>query len=236
MEWPESAPAMKYKFDFEALVEYWPQLLDGALLTMEMTAIATVSGLALGTIVAIGRRSQNRVLSRLSGFYVETVRNTPFLIQLFFIYFGLASAGMRLPVFIAAVIAMVFNVAAYTAEIVRAGMDATPRGQLEAADSLGMSTPQIYWHIILRPALERVYPALTSQFILMMLATSVTSQVSAEELTGVANNIQSNTFRSFETFIVVAGIYLLLTLIMKFAFWLLGLALFTRRRRLGTPL
>ncbi|WP_341988689.1 amino acid ABC transporter permease [Azorhizobium sp. AG788] len=227
---------MKYKFDFEALVEYWPQLLDGALLTMEMTAIATVSGLALGTIVAIGRRSQNRVLSRLSGFYVETVRNTPFLIQLFFIYFGLASAGMRLPVFIAAVIAMVFNVAAYTAEIVRAGMDATPRGQLEAADSLGMSTPQIYWHIILRPALERVYPALTSQFILMMLATSVTSQVSAEELTGVANNIQSNTFRSFETFIVVAGIYLLLTLIMKFAFWLLGLALFTRRRRLGTPL
>lgn len=227
---------MKYKFDFEALVEYWPQLLDGALLTMEMTAIATVSGLALGTIVAIGRRSQNKVLSRLSGFYVETVRNTPFLIQLFFIYFGLASAGMRLPVFIAAVIAMVFNVAAYTAEIVRAGMDATPRGQLEAADSLGMSTPQIYWHIILRPALERVYPALTSQFILMMLATSVTSQVSAEELTGVANNIQSNTFRSFETFIVVAGIYLLLTLIMKFAFWLLGLALFTRRRRLGTPL
>ncbi len=227
---------MKYKFDFEALVEYWPQLLDGALLTMEMTAIATVSGLALGTVVAIGRRSQNKVLSRLSGFYVETVRNTPFLIQLFFIYFGLASAGMRLPVFIAAVIAMVFNVAAYTAEIVRAGMDATPRGQLEAADALGMSTPQIYWHIILRPALERVYPALTSQFILMMLATSVTSQVSAEELTGVANNIQSNTFRSFETFIVVAGIYLLLTLIMKFAFWLLGLALFTRRRRLGTPL
>ncbi len=227
---------MKYKFDFEALVEYWPQLLDGALLTMEMTAIATVSGLALGTVVAIGRRSQNKVLSRISGFYVETVRNTPFLIQLFFIYFGLASAGMRLPVFIAAVIAMVFNVAAYTAEIVRAGMDATPRGQLEAADALGMSTPQIYWHIILRPALERVYPALTSQFILMMLATSVTSQVSAEELTGVANNIQSNTFRSFETFIVVAGIYLLLTLIMKFAFWLLGLALFTRRRRLGTPL
>ncbi len=227
---------MKYKFDFEALVEYWPQLLDGALLTMEMTAIATVSGLALGTVVAIGRRSQNKVLSRISGFYVETVRNTPFLIQLFFIYFGLASAGMRLPVFIAAVIAMVFNVAAYTAEIVRAGMDATPRGQLEAADALGMSTPQIYWHIILCPALERVYPALTSQFILMMLATSVTSQVSAEELTGVANNIQSNTFRSFETFIVVAGIYLLLTLIMKFAFWLLGLALFTRRRRLGTPL
>lgn len=227
---------MKYKFDFGALVEYWPQLLDGTLLTLEMTAIATVSGLALGTVVAIGRRSQNKVLSRLSGFYVETVRNTPFLIQLFFIYFGLASAGMRLPVFIAAVIAMVFNVAAYTAEIVRAGMDATPRGQLEAADALGMSTPQIYWHIILRPALERVYPALTAQFILMMLATSVTSQVSAEELTGVANNIQSNTFRSFETFIVVAVIYLLLTLIMKFAFWLLGLALFTRRRRLGTPL
>ncbi|WP_029004429.1 amino acid ABC transporter permease [Azorhizobium doebereinerae] len=227
---------MKYKFDFGALVEYWPQLLDGALVTLEMTAISTVSGLAFGTLVAIGRRSHNRALSRLCGAYVETVRNTPFLIQLFFIYFGLASAGLRLPVFVAAVIAMVFNVAAYTAEIVRAGMDATPRGQLEAADSLGMSTPQIYWHIVLRPALERVYPALTAQYILMMLATSVTSQISVEELTGIANNVQSNTFRSFETFIVVAVIYLVLTLILKLAFWLLGLALFTRRRRLGTSL
>ncbi len=142
---------MKYKFDFGALVEYWPQFLDGTLLTLEMTAVATVSGLAIGTMVAIGRRSQHRALSFLCGAYVETVRNTPFLIQLFFIYFGLSSAGLRLPVFAASVIAMVFNVAAYTAEIVRAGMDATPHGQLEAAGSLGMSTPQIYWHIILRP-------------------------------------------------------------------------------------
>lgn len=227
---------MKYKFDFGALVEYWPQFLDGTLLTLEMTAVATVSGLAIGTMVAIGRRSQHRALSFLCGAYVETVRNTPFLIQLFFIYFGLSSAGLRLPVFAASVIAMVFNVAAYTAEIVRAGMDATPHGQLEAAGSLGMSTPQIYWHIILRPALERVYPALTSQYILMMLATSVTSQISAEELTGIANNVQSNTFRSFETFIVVAVIYLALTLLLKLAFWLLGQALFTRRRRLGTSL
>lgn len=227
---------MKYKFDFGALVEYWPQFLDGTLLTLEMTAVATVSGLAIGTMVAIGRRSQHRALSFLCGAYVETVRNTPFLIQLFFIYFGLSSAGLRLPVFAASVIAMVFNVAAYTAEIVRAGMDATPHGQLEAAGSLGMSTPQIYWHIILRPALERVYPALTSQYILMMLATSVTSQISAEELTGIANNVQSNTFRSFETFIVVAVIYLALTLLLKLAFWLLGQVLFTRRRRLGTSL
>ncbi|GGF62939.1 ABC transporter permease [Azorhizobium oxalatiphilum] len=227
---------MKYKFDFGALAEYWPQFVDGALLTLEMTVLSTVSGLVVGTLVAIGRRSENKLLSRLCGAYVETVRNTPFLIQLFFIYFGLASAGLRLPVVVASVIAMVFNVAAYTAEIVRAGMDATPRGQLEAADSLGMSLPQIYWHIILRPALERVYPALTGQYILMMLSTSVTSQISAEELTGIANNIQSNTFRSFETFIVVAGIYLLLTLILKAGFWGLGLALFTRRRRLGTSL
>jgi polar amino acid transport system permease protein len=227
---------MKYRFDFAVLVDYWPRLAEGALLTLELTLIATVVGLAAGILVAIGRRSPRPALASVCGTYVEIVRNTPFLIQLFFIYFGLSSAGLRLPVFIAATLAMVFNVAAYTSEIVRAGMDATPPGQIEAAESLGMSRFQIYWYIILRPALERVYPALTGQFVLMMLSTSVTSQVSAEELTGAANNVQSETFRSFETFIVVAALYLLLTLLLKFLFWVAGQALFTRYRRLGTSL
>ncbi|ACA16201.1 polar amino acid ABC transporter, inner membrane subunit [Methylobacterium sp. 4-46] len=227
---------MRYRFDFEALAEYWPDFLMGALTTLEMTAVATVLGLLIGILCAVGRRSPRAWLSRLCGGYVETVRNTPYLIQVFFLYFGLASAGLRLPVLTAAILTLVVNVGAYTGEIVRAGMDTIPPGQVEAAEALGLTRAQIYRDIILRPALERVYPALTSQFVLMMLASSVTSQISAEELTAVANNITSITFRSFETYLVVAVLYLLLALLLKLAFHALAQILFPRRRRLGTAL
>ncbi|KMO34938.1 ABC transporter permease [Methylobacterium variabile] len=227
---------MHYRFDFAALEEYWPDFLSGALTTLQMTAVATVLGLVIGILCAIGRRSPRAWLSGLCGAYVEAVRNTPYLIQIFFIFFGLSSIGVRLPVLAAAILTLVINVGAYTGEIVRAGMDTIPAGQVEAAESLGLSRAQIYWDIILRPALERVYPALTSQFVLMMLASSITSQISAEELTAVANNITSITFRSFETYIVVAFLYLALAVLLKLAFWGLAQALFPRRRRLGTPL
>ena len=131
---------------------------------------------------------------------------------------------------------MVINVGAYSTEIVRAGIEAMHRSQIEAAESLGLSTFQIYRDIILRPALERVYAALTSQFILMMLMSSVTSQISAEDLTGAANIIQSITFRSMETYLIVGLLYLALTLLLRAGFWGLGQVLFPRRRRLGTPL
>jgi len=227
---------MRYQFDFDSLRDYWPSFLHGALMTLEMTAVATVLGLAIGVVLAIGRRGRSRWIAGLCGAYVEIVRNTPYLIQIFFLFFGLSSIGLRLPIFAAAVLTMVINVGAYTAEIVRAGMGTVPPGQVEAAQALGLSTPQIYWDVILRPALERVYPALTSQFVLMMLSSSVTSQISAEELTAIANNIQSDTFRPFETYIVVALLYLAMALLLKFGFHLFGQAIFPRRRRLGTPL
>jgi polar amino acid transport system permease protein len=227
---------VRYELDFTALVDYWPDFLHGAIVTLQLTAIATVLGMAIGTLCAIGSRSKRRWLSRAVGIYVEIVRNTPFLIQIFFLYFGLASAGIRLPVFTAAVIAMVFNVAAYCSEIIRAGMETVHPGQIEAAQSLGMSTPTIYWDVILRPAIERVYPALTGQFVLMMLSSSVASQISTEELTAVANNVQSFTFRSFETFVAIAPMYLALAALLKLGFWLFGLIAFPRRRRLGTAL
>ncbi|MGO4123470.1 amino acid ABC transporter permease [Inquilinus sp. YAF38] len=227
---------MRYQFDFDSLRDYWPAFLHGALMTLQMTAVATVLGLAIGVVLAIGRRGRSRWIAGLCGAYVEIVRNTPYLIQIFFLFFGLSSIGLRLPIFAAAVLTMVINVGAYTAEIVRAGMDTVPPGQVEAAQALGLSTPQIYWDVILRPALERVYPALTSQFVLMMLSSSVTSQISAEELTAIANNIQSDTFRPFETYIVVALLYLAMALLLKLGFHLFGQAIFPRRRRLGTPL
>ena len=227
---------MRYRFDFEVLWEYWPDFLAGALTTLQMTAIATGLGLAIGILCAIGRRSRTRWLVSLCGIYIEAIRNTPYIIQIFFIFFGVSSIGIRLPILVAATLTLVINVGAYTAEIVRAGMDTIHPGQIEAAESLGLSRVQIYWDVILRPSLERVYPALTSQFTLMMLTSSITSQISAEELTAISNNIQSITFRSFETYIVVAILYLVLAFVLKLGFFGFGQLIFPRRRRLGTAL
>jgi polar amino acid transport system permease protein len=227
---------MRYQFDFSALIPYWQSFLEGALTTVEMTAVAVVIGLVIGVLCAIARRSSYAWLRLVVGTYIEIVRNTPFIVQIFFIFFGLSSIGITMPVFFASVFAMVINVGAYTAEIVRAGMEAVHPSQIEAAEALGLSRFQIYRDIILMPAIERVYPALTSQFILMMLSTSITSQISAEELTGVANNIQSYTFRSFETYIVIAILYLMITYLLRIGLHLVALGIFPRRRRLGTPL
>jgi len=227
---------MSIELDFPAVLERWPNFLGGAVLTLELAFFATVSGALLGTLVAVGRGAHSRSIARISKVYVEAIRNTPLLVQIFLVYFGLASVGLKLSAFTVAVVALTINVGAYTAEIMRAGFEAIPRGQIEAAEGLALTRFQIYWHIILLPAVEKVYPALTSQFVLLMLASSVCSQISAEELTAVANYIQSDTYRAFETYIIVAVLYILLSLVMRAGFWGLGLLLFPRRRQLGTPL
>jgi len=134
------------------------------------------------------------------------------------------------------VIALTVNVGAYTAEIMRAGINSIHPGQIEAAECLGMSKFHVYWHVVLLPAVERVYPSLTSQFILLMLASSITSQISAEELTATANLVQSETFRSFEVYVVIAVAYLALSFLFRAAFWLVGKTAFVRKRKLGTNL
>jgi polar amino acid transport system permease protein len=223
-------------FDFGVVLAQWKMLMDGAKLTIELAAITTVLGFIIGTLSAVGRRSSIAFFSRASSVYVEAIRNTPFLVQIFIIYFGLSTLGLSLSAFVVAVVALTINVGAYAAEIMRAGFDSIQRGQWEAAECLGLSHVQSYWHVGLRPAMERVYPALTSQFILLMLASSVTSQISAEELTAAANFIQSDTYRPFETYVIIALIYVVLSLLMRAIFFALGLLLFPRRRRLGTPL
>jgi polar amino acid transport system permease protein len=227
---------MSLQLDFPAVLERWPSFLGGAALTLELAAFATVFGAVLGTLAAVGRGTHNALIAGACKVYVEAIRNTPLLVQIFLVYFGLASLGLKLSAFTVAVAALTINVGAYTAEIMRAGFEAIPRGQIEAAEGLALTRLQIYWHIILLPAIEKVYPALTSQFVLLMLASSVCSQISAEELTAVANYIQSDTYRAFETYIIVAILYIILSLVMRAGFWGLGLVLFPRRRRLGTPL
>ncbi|PRD40598.1 ABC transporter permease [Phyllobacterium phragmitis] len=222
--------------DFTAILSRWQMLADGLVLTIQFAAITTLTGFLIGTFCAIARRSDVVFLKRIAAFYVEAIRNTPFLVQIFVVYFGLSSLGFSFSAVTVAIIALTINVGAYTAEIMRAGFDSIHRGQWEAGECLGLSRAQNYWHVALRPAMERMYPSLTSQFILLMLASSVTSQISAEELTAAANFIQSETYRPFETYIVIAFIYLALSLMMRLMFWAFGLLVFPRLRRLGTSL
>ena len=202
-------------------------------MTVQLSFPATVLGFVIGTLLAIGRRGEVRWVSKLCGAYVEVIRNTPLLVQVFLVFFGLASLGWKVSAFTAALVSLVINVAAYSCEIMRAGMDSIHKGQLEAAECLGLTRRQVYWHVIIRPAMEKVYPALTSQFVLLMLATSITSQISVEELTAIAARVQSETFRPFEAYILVAVAYLLLSLLMRSGLWLFGQVVFTRKRRLG---
>lgn len=190
----------------------------------------------LGTLCAIGRNSSIKPLSWAVATYVEVIRNTPLLVQVFLVFFGLASIGIRLGAEVAAVIALVLNIGAYTTEIMRAGINSIHPGQIEAAQCLGMSRLHVYWHVVLLPAVERVYPSLTSQFILLMLASSITSQISTEELTATANIIQSETFRSFEVYLVVAVAYLALSFLFRLIFWAIGKLIFVRKRKLGTSI
>ncbi len=222
--------------EFAPIFERWPLLVDGSLMTLKLAGVATLLGFVIGTLCAIGRNSSMPWLTAFCAGYVEAVRNTPFLVQIFLVFFGLSSIGLRLDAFSVAVIALTINVGAYTGEIMRAGFNTVHAGQWEAAECLGLSRAQVYWHVVLRPAMERVYPSLTSQFILLMLASSITSQISVSELTGNANYIQGVSFRPMETYITIGAIYFGLALLMRFAFWLIGLALFPRRRRLGTSL
>jgi polar amino acid transport system permease protein len=203
---------MRIELDFLAVLQQWPLLATGVLWTLGLTAVSALLGLLVGTLCAWARSSGPLALRWLVGIYVELIRNTPFIVQLFFVFFGLPAAGVKLTPETASVIAMVVNLGAYSAEIVRAGIEATPRGQFEAAASLALSRVQTFVHVVLPPALRKVWPALTSQIIIVMLGSAVCGQISTEELSFAANLIQSRNFRAFEAYIVATGIYLLLAI------------------------
>jgi polar amino acid transport system permease protein len=206
---------MPITLDFPAIAEQWPLLLRGVAFTVGLTAIAAVLGMAVGVACAWARTWGPRWLSNFVAVYVELIRNTPFIVQLFFIYFGLPSLGVRLTPEIASVIAMVVNLGAYAAEIVRAGIEATPRGQIEAGLSLALTRAQVFLRVVLPPSLSRVWPAMVSQIIIVMLGSAVCGQIATQELSYYANLIQSRNFRAFEAYIVATLIYLLLAIALR---------------------
>jgi len=206
---------MRIEFDFGAVLSQWPLLATGMLWTIALTAISALLGVALGVVFAWVRSHGTPWLKWVVGTYVELIRNTPFIVQLFFIYFGLPAAGVKLNAETASVIAMVVNLSAYATEIIRAGIDATPKGQIEAAASLALSRMQTFTRVVLPPALKKVWPALVSQTIIVMLGSAVCGQISTPELSYAANLIQSRNFRAFEAFIVATLLYLLLAMALR---------------------
>jgi polar amino acid transport system permease protein len=220
---------MAYTFDFSSLWEYREYLVNGVLGTLRLTAVGTVLGIAVGILGAISRAWKLPGLSQLYGIYVELIRNTPFIVQLFFVFFGLPSTGLQLNEWQAATIAMVVNLGAYSTEIIRAGIEAVPKGHIEAASALAMSRFQIFRHVVLRQALLKIWPALSSQVVIVMLGSAVCSQISAEELTFGANFIQSRTFRAFEVYFVVTVLYFLLAVLLRQMLALFGRYVLARR-------
>jgi polar amino acid transport system permease protein len=209
---------VNYHFQFRDVFAAWDQLQEGLLLTLWLSGVTMALGLALGAACAAAMTYGPRALRLAVTSYVEIIRNTPLIVQLFIVFFGLPSAGVRLDAETASVVTLTINLGAYACEIVRAGLEAIPKTQIEAGQSLGLTPLQIFRYVVFFPALKIVYPALASQFVLLMLATSVVSQISAPDLFHAASIIQSRTFRDFEVYAVVAAMYLALSLAFRLLF------------------
>jgi polar amino acid transport system permease protein len=221
---------MDYSFHFGDVFRYWPLLLNGTINTILYSLVGMLAGLAIGILGAVMRNSPLLPLRIIAAIYVEVVRNTPLLVQLFIFFFALPSIGLRLSPMTAAVAALVFNNGAYLTEIVRAGIENVHRSQREAAVSLGLGRAHVFFYVVLSQAIDRVYPAVISQFILLMLSTSLISSIGADELTSLGSRIQSLNYRAFEVFIVCGVIYLSLTLLVQASSAVIARIIFPRRR------
>jgi polar amino acid transport system permease protein len=199
---------LNYVFDFAPVMENLPALLWGCLGTLWLS----LAGMALALVIGIGgvilRGSQVNFLRWLVMAFVELIRNTPFLVQIYFIFFALPLAGIRLDPTPTSVIALGVNGGAYAIEIIRGGVQSISKGQIQAGLALGLGKQAVFRLIVLKPALRAIFPSLGSQFVLLTLTTSIASAVSAYELTSVAKRIESDSFRSFEVYSAVTLMYL----------------------------
>jgi polar amino acid transport system permease protein len=212
---------MRMQFQFEPVFAEMNLILNGILLTIWLSLGAIVLGSILATVLAAVRSVGGRGARLFVDSYVELMRNTPFLVQLFMIFFGLPLLGLRLSGTQAALLTMVLNLAAYSTEIIRAGIESIHKSQIEAGVSLALTRLQVFRYVVIQPAFAKVWPALSSQFVLMMLASSICSFISVQELSGSAAIVEQRTFRSFETYITATLIYLILALSLKvFLLWL----------------
>ncbi len=217
-------------FDWNSVSSNMGMLIDGLVVTLQISILAFLGALPLSLVAALSRRSQWMPVRLVAASYVEIFRNTPGLVQIFFIFFALPSFGIRLDAFVAGVVALALNIGAYMSETMRAGIQSVPNGQLEAAASLGLNAWQIFTRVVFRQALRNVYPAIVNLLVATILASSLLSTIAVPELTGTATVINSRTLRTFEVFAVVTVMYVGLTITASSLLDLLGRFIFPKER------
>ena len=208
--------------NFELMVQAMPLLLTGAAVTVQITALSVLIGIIIGLFVGIARISTYRVVHLIAAVYVDFLRGTPLLVQIFLVYFALpVVTGQRIDPFVAAIAACSINSSAYVAEIFRAGIQSIDAGQMEAGRSLGMTWAQTMRYIIVPQAARRVIPPLGNEFIALLKDSSLVSVIGFEELTRRGQLIIARTYASLEIWLCVAIIYLVMTVsISRLVAWL----------------
>ena len=215
-------------FDWGAPIRNLDLLMQGLVVTLQVATLSFVFAFALGLVGALARRSHFWPLRFVATVYVEVIRNTPVLLQIFVIFFGLPSVGIRFDAVTAGIIALSVNSGAYLTEIIRAGIQSISRGQIEAAIALGLTPAQIFGRVVFPQALRNIYPPVVNQFIMVLLGSSLLSAIAVPDLTGNALVVNSRTYRTVEVFTFVTLVYAALTLTASGLLYLLGRLLFPR--------
>ncbi|WP_270170146.1 amino acid ABC transporter permease [Paenibacillus sp. SYP-B4298] len=197
--------------DFTFMDKYWEMFLQGAWITLQLSFFGVLLGTLLGIGLALMKISKNVVLKAVSSTYIELIRGTPMLVQVFIIYFGLVPLGLELSKFEAGVAALTINSAAYMAEVFRAGINAIDKGQAEAARSLGMTHGMTLRHIILPQAFRNMLPAIGNEFIIIIKDSSLVSTIGAAEIMYAARTVQGAAFKPLEPLLVAAAMYFVIT-------------------------
>ncbi len=197
--------------DWNIIFHYFPFLLQGAVITLQISILSLLLGITVGLIAALCKLSNNPILRWLATFYIWLIRSTPLLVQLFIIYFGFPQIGIDLGPFLSGVIGLGLNVGAYNAETIRGGIVSIPLGQTEAARSLAMSSSLAMRRIILPQALRIIIPPMGNNFIILIKDTSLVSTITLVELTLTAQRFIGSTYKPFEMYLMAAVLYAAMT-------------------------
>ncbi len=221
---------MGYEFDWSVLLTYKGLLIQGLITTIKLSFIGIFLSFIIGSLIGIGRASKNFWLSLFASYYVESFRNIPLIVQMFFIYFTFTLSQIfpflntwgeflhinDVDAFFSALLALTLYTGSYIAEVIKAGINSIPKGQFEAAQSLGMNKFQIMWYIIYPQAVRIIIPPLTSQFLNLIKNSSLAMTIGVAELTFATQQIDAETFRGFEAATAVTVLYIILTLSTSF--------------------
>ena len=199
----------------ELIIKYWPLFLEGATTTVLLSFFSVIVGVGCGTLMALARLSSNKFLSKAAKVYIDIIRGTPLLVQLYLVYFGLATV-LDLNDFFSGVIAVSVNTTAYIAEIIRSGIQSVDKGQMEAARSMGMPKRMAMRQIILPQALKNILPAIGNEFATLIKETSIVSLIGIHDLMYSSDTVRGATFTVFIPLLMTAFLYFVMTTTIAF--------------------